>query len=313
MDYSVVEPSWEYFERKPMDYLLFLERCGRTCYKSEDLIKEGSAERLLSSIVKNGHLSVLEHENNLLFMEFGDSKEAENVYFTLIETNPFFAFRTTLNAQDLIVSGNIRMWLEFMRDYKFKNQIWYNHIQYVLNRQWPFFFPEQGKQTNKIHILQPDPTVQKNLRKEDLKKHLCMTYKCIMDRSCSHQWVRHRKLTSFSQESQRFCNYGKKGLQFIVPPSHKEKPGQEARFINDVLNCYGQYLEYLGDGIPPEDARFILPNAIKTEIVTTTTIEQWQWIFSQRCQNSHAQWEIKQLTQGIKDHMKSVVPEVFNE
>jgi thymidylate synthase ThyX len=112
--------------------------------------------------------------------------------------------------------------------------------------------------------------------------------------------------------SQRYCNYGKKGFQFIIPPTHREKPGQEERFINDALYAYGRYLEYINDGIPPEDAREILPNCTKTEVVTTGTLGYWiNHIFPHRADNPKAQWQIRNIMQGVKGHMQGQLPEMF--
>jgi thymidylate synthase ThyX len=197
-DYTVVEPHMEYFERTDGDYLQFLERCGRTCYKSEDRICEGSAEKLLTSITKRGHLSVLEHENNLLYMNFDEPQHVSEAFYNFVVTNPFFAFRITVGNTDMLVSGNIRMWMEFLRDYEWKNQVWYQKIEWCLHKQWPFFFPREGiNPQDEMIILDPNPVTNKSeLKPADMKKHMCMTYKLVGSRAMSHQLVRHR-LCSF--------------------------------------------------------------------------------------------------------------------
>ena len=87
----------------------------------------------------------------------------------------------------------------------------------------------------------------------------------------SHQLVRHR-ISSYSQESQRFCDYGKKGFKFIVPPKIlNAEPYLYNAWLEDTINDYKVYLALREAKIPAEDARSKLPNATKTEVVTTNT------------------------------------------
>lgn len=122
-------------------------------------------------------------------------------------------------------------------------------------------------------------------------------------RAMTHQLVRHRHV-AISQESQRYCDEGNFG--FIIPPSIGEA-GLEEKF-NAMMNVVsGFYLELQndlryaqrkgllsGDRKVNEDARFILPNAVQSEIVITANIAEWRWIFFRRL-TKHAQWEIRDI------------------
>jgi thymidylate synthase (FAD) len=229
---TITNPSVEILTPLGVDTLKFLELAGRVCYKSEDRITKGSAEKFVRMIVKNGHESVLEH----------------------------------INA----------------------------------------------------------------------------TARIIGSRSMSHQLVRHRVGTVFSQESQRYINYGKRGFQVVCPPKigipcgpyYFSEDYTFDFFMDETMKeqypdhwftatgrtwlaCradnYLEYLYYLKKGIPPEDARECLPNATKTELVMTCNLRQWRHVFAIRALNKHAQWQIRQLMQGVLIEFGKALPAVFGD
>lgn len=124
-----------------------------------------------------------------------------------------------------------------------------------------------------------------------------VTVRFTTDRGVSHEFVRHR-VFSFAQESTRYCNYSKdkfdNELTFIIPswaPSLQEGLLQYSPFeITDsevifMNNCHGAETHYLGmlsEGCTPQQARQVLPNALKTELVMTGFIEDWQYLFRLR-------------------------------
>jgi len=128
----------------------------------------------------------------------------------------------------------------------------------------------------------------------------------------SHQLVRHR-IASYSQESQRYCNYGKKGFQVILPPSVAESIEALTVWEPQIHAAYGAYLDLLEKGIKPEDARSVLPNATKTEVVTTYNLRQWRWVFGQRALNAHTQWQIKGIMMGLLRKMYTLAPVLFED
>ncbi len=173
---------------------------------------------------------------------------------------------------------------------------------------------------------------------ESVLEHASATVILIGSRSMSHQLVRHR-LNSFSQESQRFCNYGRLGFQVICPPKigvlpdtyYYDSQWPHCFWTNEKLTAtaninslqhhwlqkriqeYEEYLTYVEAGIPPEDARECLPNATKTEVVTTCNLRQWRHIFAERALNPKAQWQIRGITQGILREFASRLPCVFED
>jgi len=221
MKISIVKPSVEIMSCTE-NLLKTLESAGRVCYKSEDKIKDGSADRIIKALVKAGHTSVLEHAS--------------------------------------------------------------------------------------------------------------VTVRVIGSRAMSHQLVRHR-IAAYSQESQRYCDYGKLGFQAIIPPSIGELPedtyeNDEDGWSNsngnvemtqnvndwmfDLSYTYSRYLDYRDRGISAEDARYILPNACKTEIVATYNIHTWLHLFDHRGNNKHAQWEIRELFANILPEFQKRWPCIFD-
>ncbi len=179
-------------------------------------------------------------------------------------------------------------------------------------------------------------------RHESVLEHCAATAIIICSRTCSHQLVRHR-IAAYSQESQRFCNYGKKdSLKVICPKSiglatgdyitescnegwavwkdgevwerYDQTIEEYTRQVQWLLQIDGAYSEYqaeLAEGVKPEDARYVLPNATKTEIATTFNLRQWRHVFQERALNRHAQWEIRGIFSSIFDDLLVRFPAVF--
>lgn len=316
-NYTIVEPGFEFIEPSD-DYLKFLEVCTRTCYKSEEHIKEGSAEKLMTKVVKEyEHLSVTEHATCIMDI---DCKTTDQAYHRLIEVlesaDPvhrqaisLFALRFSVSISGVLrLSGNVRMWAELMQSPFVDTG---NRVAMTLNKKWPFFFPmpEEASGPTNIKLIDENPLTNRDkLSKNDMLKHMTLTSRLIGDRTMSHQLVRHR-LAAYSQESQRYCDYGKKGFQFIIPPSYQGALREE--FIADNVRDYERYMYYRDRGIKPEDARAKLPNATKTEVVTTYTLGLWEHVFEHRARNKKAQWQIKGIIGGIEVLYKKLLPEVF--
>ena len=155
-----------------------------------------------------------------------------------------------------------------------------------------------------------------------------------------HNFVADGLVVHNSQESQRYCNYGKLGLQVICPPSigvptgtyhfkadgvpHPDEECTKSLLTSDMtwrqINWlqargleYKEYLEMLDEGVKPEDARSCLPNATKTEIMMTCNIRAWRHIFRERALNPRAQWQIKDLMGSLLKTLTKQVPELFED
>lgn len=182
-----------------------LERCGRVCYKSEDKITEGSAEKFIGMILKSGHESVLEHEK--------------------------------------------------------------------------------------------------------------LTVKFICDRGVTHEIVRHR-IASYSQESTRYCNYSKdkfgNELTFIRPCFWADDSEEYAVWKQAMEDIEKTYVKLLSLGAKPEEARSILPNSLKTEIVCTMNLREWRHFFRLRtAERAHPQ--IREISVALLDELKKRIPVIFDD
>ena len=135
-----------------------------------------------------------------------------------------------------------------------------------------------------------------------------VTAKFICDRGVSHEIVRHRGLygMSFAQESTRYCNYSKnkfgQELTFIEPawefPSSNIINTRE-RFEAMLEEAEANYMELITLGFKPQEARAVLPNALKTEIVVTGFIDDWKHFFELRCDNA-AHPDIRKLALDLQ-------------
>ena len=174
---KIIEPSVELINAPDYKTLLTtIETAGRTCYKSEDKITDGSAEKFVRSIIERGHEAVIEHGS--------------------------------------------------------------------------------------------------------------LTVRFICDRGVSHEIVRHR-LAAVCQESTRFCNYGKEGfggeITVIRPSTFDTNTPVYRIWKRSCENAEVAYFDLLNEGCTPQEARSVLPNSLKTEVVMTADIREWRHFLKLRC------------------------------
>ena len=119
-------------------------------------------------------------------------------------------------------------------------------------------------------------------------EHRSITVRIICDRGVTHEIVRHR-LAAYSQESTRFCNYSQerfgRDLTFIRPLFwiDHDSTEQAALWEQSMLLAESTYLKMIELGASPQQARSVLPNSLKTELVMTANLREWRHIFKLRC------------------------------
>ena len=206
----IIEPSYIIEdELNPQAMMKTIERAGRTCYKSEHNISDGSAERFIASIIKRGHESVIEHEK--------------------------------------------------------------------------------------------------------------ITVRFICDRGVTHEIVRHR-IASYSQESTRYCNYANdkfgNELTFIKPcfwdETTEDGKAKMELWKKSMQNIEDEYNQLIALGAKPEEARSILPNSLKTEIVVTMNLRSWRNFFKLRTAPA-AHPQIRQIASALLDDLKTPLPVIFGD
>ncbi len=130
-----------------------------------------------------------------------------------------------------------------------------------------------------------------------------------ISRACSHQLVRHR-LASYTQQSQRYVAV--KSLEYVTPPTIAAKADLKAKYNDMVQQAHKLYTEMVDAGVPAEDARYVLPNAMETKIVMSMNARELMHACSLRlCLK--AQWEIVDLFQRIKEEVQKVAPRLGAE
>lgn len=131
-----------------------------------------------------------------------------------------------------------------------------------------------------------------------------------ISRACSHQLVRHR-IASYSQQSQRYVTMGE-NFEYIVPPSIKKNKALLKKFNAAVLETRRVYDGLISEGVPKEDARYILPNASETKIIVTMNARELLHFFSMRlCRR--AQWEIRDMAKLMLKSAKKAAPGLFGK
>lgn len=202
----IVNPSFEILgDINPKQILKNIESYGRVCYKSEELITDGSAGPFIRRILENGHESVIEHEK--------------------------------------------------------------------------------------------------------------ITVRIICDRGVTHEIVRHR-IASYSQESTRYCNYSKQKfgneLTFIKPVFWSEGSIPYEIWKNQMQQIEDSYIRLIKSGVTPEQARSILPNSLKTELVVTMNLREWRHFFKLRT-SKRAHPQMREISIPLLKTLCELLPPVFDD
>lgn len=150
---------------------------------------------------------------------------------------------------------------------------------------------------------------------ESVLEHISVTVKFVCDRGVSHEIVRHR-LASYSQESTRYCNYSKDDFGseitviepcFLVPGTEGYKLWEGACLVAEQM-----YFKMLDWGCTPEEARAVLPNSLKTELVMTANLREWRHFFKLRTSKA-AHPQMRELTVPLLGEFKEKIPVVFDD
>lgn len=129
-----------------------------------------------------------------------------------------------------------------------------------------------------------------------------------VSRAMTHQLVRHR-IASYTQQSQRYVKYN--ALEdYVTPPSISKSAEAKKTFDATLESAAGAYEALLKMGVPKEDARFVLPNAAKTNIIVTMNARELRHFFNVRC-CERAQWEIKEIALEMLRQAKRAAPALF--
>jgi len=150
---------------------------------------------------------------------------------------------------------------------------------------------------------------------ESVIEHEKISVKIICDRGVSHEIVRHR-IASYSQESTRYCNYIKdkfgNELTFIKPIFWAEESPEYQIWFSSMENIENTYMQLINLGARPEQARAVLPNSLKTEIIVTMNLREWRHFFKLRTSN-RAHPQMREISIPLLQEFKALLPCIFDD
>lgn len=150
---------------------------------------------------------------------------------------------------------------------------------------------------------------------ESVIEHEKITVKIICDRGVSHEIVRHR-IASYSQESTRYCNYTDdkfgKELTFIRPCFWEQNSKKYNIWYKQIESVEKNYFSLIDLGSTPEQARSILPNSLKTEIVITMNLREWRHFFKLRT-SLKAHPQMREISLPLLNEMSNYLPMIFSD
>lgn len=150
---------------------------------------------------------------------------------------------------------------------------------------------------------------------EAMIEHYSISIKFICDRGVTHEIVRHR-VASYAQESTRYCNYSQakfgNEVTFIIPFFYENNSESMHKWSDACLEAEKQYLDLLSSGSNPQEARSVLPNSLKTEIVMTANLREWRHFFKLRtAKTAHPQ--MREITIPLFKELREKLPEFFED
>lgn len=138
-----------------------------------------------------------------------------------------------------------------------------------------------------------------------------LTVTFVTNRGISHELVRHR-LASFAQESTRYVNYRLSGIHFILPEWWEDSTDEQTRiFYEQLKSAEKAYMDLIAEGWSPQQAREVLPNALRTKIVVKANFREWRHILKLRTDKT-AHPQMKALMSDLASYLKQECPIVFS-
>lgn len=300
---KLVDVSSEIYPLKNVgDICTHIEHCGRTCYKSENLITNETAIPFITGILKSGHESVIEHANVIFSMPVLENNRKILEMKDVRGLNISVEQDKTDGLDKIIISGNMRSFRDLARQYDIHD--------FLLLIGIPLFFIKESAQDYfsglKIEGIQQS-------RFSELHNYL--TTHSVCDVGAYKDVTRHR-LASFSIESTRFCNYskGKFGSELtMINPCNIEKDSEMYQeWLLAMNNIEQSYMKMANLGAKSDQLRMLLPHSTKADVIMTANVSEWKHIFSLRC-HSAAHPSVRQVMNIILGECYKIWPNFFEE
>jgi len=173
------------------------------------------------------------------------------------------------------------------------------------------------KSESGINVETAEPFIRRMIRSghESVIEHEKITVRIICDRGVTHEIVRHR-IASYSQESTRYCNYSQdkfdNELTFIKPCFWEEGSEPYSIWMNQMKIAEDAYIALIGCGAKPEQARSILPNSLKTELIVTMNLREWRHFFKLRT-SPKAHPQMREVSIPLFQRMRELLPVIFDD
>lgn len=274
---KLIKPSFEILESQGS--LKDIERAARICYQSQDKISEddSSAKILVANLIKREHFAMLEFGQDICLIL---ANIELIIFIDLFIEQPFFKVIDFLKVQEYgetIVIINPRTAIEIFNYLDSINLYEKEDFEAKLYNTLLFLLPKEISNLDEGYDF-INRTIFSSYT-GDLKQKKKVTVRFICDRGISHELVRHR-LCSFAQKSTRYCDE-KGDIEFIEPCWDNN---EYLKFEGSLANCEYTYKHLRKNSYwKPEQARAILPNALATEIIVKTSLQEWKHIFGLRC------------------------------
>ena len=252
-----------------------IEWAGRHCYKSHDKITEDSAKEFVDRMIKSKHGAMLEHGTVYLKVSVKYDNE-EHCWPIPQNFFPFFFERNNYSKVRRVEAEDVCSWYVTTNMRVIAENNLFDCLEFIC-----------------------EPT-------EMHEKRITARFTC--DRGVSHEIVRHRVM-SFAQESQRYIGYDKEKfgseVTFIKPHWYDEEFPACLTWVESLKDAEQKYMDLREAGLKAQDARGVLPNATKTEIVVTGFESDWEHFFELRTAGA-AHPDIRKLALELQEKLNSV-------
>lgn len=280
---KLIKPSVEIIQEP--DNMKRIELCGRVCYKSEDRISDGTAEKFSRMLIERGHTAMLEHSNIIVQAPASGSvcmDIAETVGVYERETGKPSMIRTTRSDRAYLFSGNVRTWRELVRSSR--GGFWFRDDS---------LFDDLPPGRVNLGALVVDAA---DLSFAERDRHDIITARFVCAEGVSLEMFRHRMAAAAYEEapavclspaqmSTRYVDFGGGDIQFVEPwwwDTNGENLEWARMYYEGMCKLSEEAYISIRSGkraMPPQAARAVLTKAVKTEIVLTQTFERWRdWI-----------------------------------
>ena len=301
----IITPSYEIV--RELQIPRKIERIARICYKSEDKIGDGTAEKMLQNLIKRKHFAMLEHASFCIQIHPNEAQKYFKFCKDLAELQNQYGVKSYLRTtciNSYLISGNIRAWIEtiqalmdYLSDYHYYKSLGATLmsqicgidpfvIPYCIKTDEKRFTPEETDLTSDDYIIIYEEDYRNHFSEEERMIHETMSVIFTVDRGVTHEIVRMRE-ASFAQESTRYCNYsiGKfdNQLSIIKPVGFDEWSDEQKEIWTKAMTASEEaYMALMDTKMAAQMARGVLPQNIKADIAVTSNLAHWHHMFALR-------------------------------